>query len=1001
MRRVLLPIVLFFLLILPSQAQQEIYLPVIFKGNMPILPDPILRLRSSNGIIVNLIGTTWKLADPNWNPQVARIKGGGAKVNSALAPGRRLTNHEYDNVVETIPLSLRGLDQDKAMQSAHEMLELLDQASNYWDRPYELDSVWLEARLPCSSCFTAYSRVIIGSIPELSNPFGQPFFSDMNPGAVMEDITLIIEREPFWRATEPGTIIGPLFNLIDNPDFEIWNFGTADSQPDSWTDLESLHITGTNNRQQTGVRFGESILRIRVSGSTLTGAVKGITQVINDVEDGTQYTVIAWARNDGISNGVGRILITYASQLELYRESNNHGWTLYTGKITTGISDTVAISVEILTTAANTDGTFYIDGLMFIKGDFEQEAKDNVLPYISGSHIVNHWDQPSGIIEAGDINYLDAWNVPGTVDSLVRLEVKNNSGLGNDFAEMFIGMRRTGNIFQFDNYSDIVGGADITASSDDFHLITPTSEVFKLANSELIIGALNTRENIGRYRLLVRMKDAKATGGASSLQARVRYFSALPGIRDKIIDVVNISNQGDWVLNDLTPSAAIIFGNKFDADDLTQMGYQIEIKRNNTDIDDVRFDYSMLMPTDGGFIRVILEPSLIDGSTLLADNTKDSITVAISQQQDANWTVFFEETDSGTFDEFHNHVLILNGFLYFTANNKLSGAGVDPDFRIYKSNFGDTTPESNVNYIAASSNIQGAIIEYNGFIYYLPDGLSLLKLNADTMTLIDEITVPVLQAGAVATLYNMVVYNNKIYFAGTEVQFAPIDTVGLIYEYDGTTAVVQREFTVGSAERRVEVYADRLYVSQIGTNIIDIFNRVDNTWTTTTVTGATTVRRMETFRDILFVATDVGIIAFGGDDWTNVLAGNFISGFFAISNDRLFISDTTLGIFFTENGTDWTKLPGLDTVVAVGSYNNLLIGVSGLKMYFANIVGGQQSASDFSGTTFHSPPRTRTNEKRHRFFVSFNRANTVNNLDDKALIGVGFVPQYLTIRGRN
>ena len=119
---------------------------------MPTLPEPILRLRSSNGIIVDILGPTsgWKLANPYWNPQVARKKGGGVKVNSALAPGQRLTNHEYDNAIETIPLSLHGLDQDKAMQTMHEMLELLDQASNYWDRSYEYDPVWLEAKLPCN-----------------------------------------------------------------------------------------------------------------------------------------------------------------------------------------------------------------------------------------------------------------------------------------------------------------------------------------------------------------------------------------------------------------------------------------------------------------------------------------------------------------------------------------------------------------------------------------------------------------------------------------------------------------------------------------------------------------------------------------------------------------------------------------------------------------------------------------------------------------------------------
>ncbi len=376
---------------------------------------------------IDLLGPTsgWKLADPYWNPQIAQYKGGGTLVNAQLAEGQRLVHSEYGNVIETIPLSMRGSDQAKAMKTAQEALILLRQAGDYWTEPYEFDQVWIEGKLPCGACLTGYSTIVKGNIPELTNPFGQPFFSTSEE-AVMEGINVIIEREPFWQLTVPGEIIGPLNNLIRNPDFEFWT--QTNGLPDNWSNFETTHVTGFVNKTQNIAKWGQLSTRVRVSGSTLAGAAKGITQILDNVKPFTEYTIIAWVRSEGVSNGVGRILVNFSGQLELYRDNVSHGWTLYTGKITTGSNDVVSITCEILTTASNTDGTIYIDGLMFLKGDLEQNAIDNILPYLSSAHIVNHSDQEStSIVKAGDINFIDVWNIPGSVSSEIQFILTNNT----------------------------------------------------------------------------------------------------------------------------------------------------------------------------------------------------------------------------------------------------------------------------------------------------------------------------------------------------------------------------------------------------------------------------------------------------------------------------------------------------------------------------------------------------------------------------------------------
>jgi hypothetical protein len=50
--------------------------------------------------------------------------------------------------------------------------------------------------------------------------------------------------------------------------------------------------------------------------------------------------------------------------------------------------------------------------------------------------------------------------------------------------------------------------------------------------------------------------------------------------------------------------------------------------------------------------------------------------------------------------------------------------------------------------------------------------------------------------------------------------------------------------------------------------------------------------------------------------------------------------------------------------------------------------------SNYRGTLFHAPPRT-----RHRYVLNWDRADRVNNIDDAALVGIGFVPRYYALRG--
>lgn len=953
--------------------------------------EPLLRL--SNGeTTVDLLGpgSGWKLDDPYWNPQIAQYKGGGVRVNSGVAEGQRLVHKQYDNVIETIPLIASSISMNATTRTIREVLQLIRQAADYWTEPYELDDVWMEWRSAAPGCGIGYARIVQAHIPELKNPYGQPFYSCLND-AMMEGLNLIVEREPLWRGVPPGQIVGPLYNLIRNPDFSLWNFGIADSQPDNWSDLETIQITGTNNRQDTANRaLDKYSLRVRVSGSTLTGRIKGVTQVVQDIKANTEYTILAWVRSDGVSNGVGRILVTYSSQIELYRDDTRHGWQLYGTKFTTGTSDTVGINCEILTTAANTDGTVYFADLMLIEGDFIEEATNGTLPWIGSSHIVNHWDLPeTSIVEVGDINYVDVWDVPGDEDANVRLEIINDTTPASQsnpvelISVMRVGMRRTGDVFDFQGWQDPPGALDTTASGNS-RVNSPTlsTTVWTRVATFIIETPSITRDNQGRYRLFVRVYDTRTTG-ILTLQIRTNYWigSEFSGV--KTLDLVTVPVINNWCVVDLTPNVAINFDTKFQSDVPAAFGFDIEMRRTaNTDTG--RIDYALLLPTDGGCLIADINPAVANGLALIVDCTTESPFV-FGATLDNGWNVVSSVTGVSEVAGFQSY----NGALFILASN------------------GIHKYRNNRMTLVFSSITVSAIASFNGrFIYFFGDNTGYIS-DGDTFPGTSTFTLPVGETLVVGfARLSTLAFGGNLYLAGSSgTGFATM------YSWNGTAATatkaVQRadllEFTAMAA------YGNRIYLaSRNGTNTVYTYDPNTGSLTAGASFATGYISSFIVFRGKLWATNLTGAIwSFDGSAWTSITPFTvsawqdmeviddtlFVIGSRVISGvDRVFVIKSTDGITWT---TDLNTSGTIVTMLQIAKHQGqLFIGID-TNVYSRTINTSQYKVSNYQLSCFRSPPK-----KRHRFFFNWDRENNVNNVDDAALIGIGFVPHYLSLRGK-
>jgi hypothetical protein len=106
--------------------------------------------------------------------------------------------------------------------------------------------------------------------------------------------------------------------------------------------------------------------------------------------------------------------------------------------------------------------------------------------------------------------------------------------------------------------------------------------------------------------------------------------------------------------------------------------------------------------------------------------------------------------------------------------------------------------------------------------------------------------------------------------------------------------------------------------------------------------------------------------------------------------------------FFMPNGNRTRRLMEYNGILYIGGLDT-----TNDELFFYTLSGATQCSdktieyifgvnSNYSGTPFFSQPRkSPTDFKRHRYFFSYNRDDFSNNIDDEALIGIGFVPRYL------
>jgi hypothetical protein len=189
-------------------AQGPIFLPLVVKGDCDMAILAKLEITDGTTTINLLTGsrqTGFNLR--NWDPTVIQPKSGGVFQDSPIAPGRRLVFTIDATAIEDFTVDINDYDQDSLIAQAQDLMRLLLKARDFQTTEAQPYPVWIRARSNCETN-DRYALIINWAIPQLSNPYAQPFVSATEI-ATMDEISVQLERG-HWLANLPGTGISIL-----------------------------------------------------------------------------------------------------------------------------------------------------------------------------------------------------------------------------------------------------------------------------------------------------------------------------------------------------------------------------------------------------------------------------------------------------------------------------------------------------------------------------------------------------------------------------------------------------------------------------------------------------------------------------------------------------------------------------------------------------------------------------------------------------------------------
>lgn len=193
---------------------------------------------------IDLLDTAGGFALESYDIQVPALKSSAIYADSPLTDGRTLISGALGNVNETLRVTLTAgtIVQLSAMLS--KLLRFKQDCNDFWDTFVQIEPVYIKHQVsgePGPRYALLYDIDIAVETPT-------------NPSEPTRDLTIVIEREPYWRGIAPG----------DNP--KHW-FYIQNNQSQQWAASKAHLLTGSDHLV-TGTIQNRAELNSAVSGFT-------------------------------------------------------------------------------------------------------------------------------------------------------------------------------------------------------------------------------------------------------------------------------------------------------------------------------------------------------------------------------------------------------------------------------------------------------------------------------------------------------------------------------------------------------------------------------------------------------------------------------------------------------------------------------------------------------------------------------------------------------------
>ena len=506
--------------------------------------------------------------------------------------GSYLLSQSYNNRTISLTVMVDGTSMDNLIANVNTVHDILRRATDF--SQHGLGSqVYLNYQQD-----GATNAVRFNVIQGTYDPLGTVNFGALNVSDTLVDTVIGLVCEPF------GTMAQESFtNYVASPSFE-----EGSTISSNWTQAHTA--TGTSANDATEYIFGAKNAKLTMTDSTSGGEWIGRYQDIASAADVT-WSLYFWGRLDAASNSVLKLVAQFLDSADnvLLEEDwildSTHS-TDYSRLVLTSIksptnTDTLRVWFRLESSAVDATGTAFVDGW------FANQATSFPTAWMSGRTVFNHLEAGTmaGADSQSETNYLDLYDVPGDIPSLMQIKVTENEA----HTKLWIGARHADRLADaaiWHEGNQFTGGDGLASTADSGVSnavvgrwdASSAGSASTNAASPTIGSEVVASPSVGQYRVLVRAKQGGndlynlalgyTTGGVTVDPSVASDYADMQVTNYSLIDLgtLTISEPPD---NMTVPSITLRF-----AFYLT----------TTTTSDDLDLDYLFLLPVDFGGIQV-------------------------------------------------------------------------------------------------------------------------------------------------------------------------------------------------------------------------------------------------------------------------------------------------------------------------------------------------------------------------------------------------------------